>query len=286
MSPIGAAAAGQSGPGGPAHALPVARFTLGAPAVWIVPAIAAAAVLLFWLGHWNEAVFRVLNGWGLKTGDLFWANVTVLGDTVVALALCLPLWHRRPDVLWALALGSLFATAWVHVLKPVLDMPRPPGVLGDAVHVIGPTILHRSFPSGHATTSFLVAGLIAMGLNTQTATARGLGALAVMLALLAAASRSVVGVHWPADVAAGAFGGWLAAAFGLALARRTLHFGLRPAVQRVMGAVLTGCAVALVIGYPDEYPQARLLQACIGGACLASAALALWQARGAPGRGC
>jgi membrane-associated phospholipid phosphatase len=92
--------------------------------------------------------------------------------------------------------------------------------------------------------------------------------------VLVALSRSVVGVHWPLDLLAGAFGGWLAAALGLELARRTLGFGSRPRVQRILGLLLAGCAAALVIGYDSDYPQAAVFQRVLGVLCLAGAALA------------
>ena len=222
----------------------------------------------------NLRLFLLLNAVGPETSDWLWANITVLGDTVVALALCLPLWRRRPDLLWALALGGLFAIAWVHGLKPWLDIARPPAVLGDAVHVIGPTHTTQSFPSGHAATGFLVAGLIGLGLASRFAFAA-----ALLVALVAAASRTVVGVHWPLDVLGGAFGGWLAAVAGLALAQRFPAPARSPWVQWVLGLILAGCAVAVLAGHDGGYRQADWLLRGIGVAVLAAAGLALWRGR-------
>jgi membrane-associated phospholipid phosphatase len=239
-----------------------------------VPLAALIAFVLVATSGRNLQLFLLLNAVGPATSDGFWANITVLGDTVVALALCLPLWRRRPDLLWALALGGLLATAWVHGLKPWLDIARPPAVLGDAVHVIGPIHTTRSFPSGHATTGFLVAGLIALGLTSRFAFAA-----ALLVALAAAASRSVVGVHWPLDVLGGAFGGWLAAMAGLALAQRFSAPGRSPWVQGLLGLILAGCAVALLAGHDGGYEQAGWLLRGIAVAVLAAAGLALRRGR-------
>ena len=249
---------------------------LNAWLVWLPPTVAAAAFAVVAASGRNAGLFAWLNALGPRTSDLLWANITILGDTVVALTLCLPLWRRRPDLIWALAIGALLATAWVHVLKPIVDSPRPPAVLGDAVHVIGPAYKVGSFPSGHATTIFAVAGLYALGLRSPAMTVLALG-----IATVASASRSVVGVHWPLDVLAGMFGGWLSAALGLVIARQ-LNFGLRPAVQWAMALVLVGCAVALLAGHRTGYPQAVWLQRTLALVSLAAAAwvpVRDWRAR-------
>lgn len=241
--------------------------------VWLVPAIAATAFLALYAADANRAVFMFLNAWGPATSDWLWANITVLGDTLVAFALCLPLWRRRPDLLWAFAIVALLGTAWVHGLKPFVDVARPPAVLGDAVHVIGPAYKAQAFPSGHATTAFAIGGLLALGLHS-----RPWAAVILVSATLAALSRAVVGVHWPLDILAGVFGGWLAAAAALWIAQRTLRLGLRPAVQWTLGIFLAGCAAWLVVGPSKSgYPQADWLQRAIGVACLAAAGLALWR---------
>jgi hypothetical protein len=170
----------------------------------------------------------------------------------------------------------------VHGLKPWFDVPRPPAVLGDAVHVIGRAYQAHSFPSGHATTAFVIAGLLFLG--WQSAPWR---AAVLLIAMLAALSRSVVGVHWPLDILAGVFGGWLCAVLGLWLAARTERLGRHPAVQWLLAALVAACALALALGHPDDYPRAEVLERAIGLACLAAAATALWRSpRGSPTSRC
>jgi membrane-associated phospholipid phosphatase len=161
----------------------------------------------------------------------------------------------------------------VHGLKPLFDMPRPPAVLSD-VHVIGPAYRAHTFPSGHATTAFAIGGLYALGLQFRTGYV-----IVLSVATLAALSRAVVGVHWPLDILAGAFGGWLAACAGIELGRRTLQFGSKPWVQLSIALFLAGCALWLVIGHAKSgYPQADLFQRAVGICCLAAAGARLKRA--------
>jgi len=242
--------------------------------VWLVPAASAAGFAGVWLLDANRVIFLALNAIGPATSDWLWANITVLGDTVVAFALSLPLWRRRPEALWAFLFVALLGTAWVDGLKPFLDVDRPPAVLGDAVHVIGPAYKHHTFPSGHATAAFAIAGLYALGSGS-----RAVAVIALAVALLAALSRAVVGVHWPLDILAGALGGWLAAVMALEIAQRTRAFGTKPAVQWLVALFLAGCAVWLVIGHAKSgYPQADLFQRAIGICCLGAAAARLKRA--------
>jgi membrane-associated phospholipid phosphatase len=242
------------------------------PASWTVLAIILIAFALLAASGRNGSLFLQLNALGPATSDVLWANITALGDTVAALALCLPLWRRRPDLVWALAIGGVLATAWVHGLKPWLDIARPPAVLGDAVHVIGPAFTTHSFPSGHATTAFLVAGLLACGIGSRL-----VFAAALLIASTVAVSRAVVGVHWPLDLLGGACGGWLAAQAGLALAQRFPAAACSRPVQWLLGSILTGCAVALLAGYDGGYPQAAWFLRTLAVAVLAAAGAALWR---------
>ncbi len=245
---------------------------MSASRLWLVPGIAAAGFLLVLFTGTNQALFLALNHIGPATSDWLWANITILGDTLVGFTLCLPLWRRRPDLVWAFVAVALLGTAWARGLKPLVDEARPPAVLHDLVHLIGPARMSDGFPSGHATTAFAIAGLYALGVRSRL-----LAFVVVTLATLTALSRVVVGVHWPIDVLAGAFGGWLAAAGGLLLSQRLPRsIALHPATQWCVGLFLVLCAVLLVAGVPRrEYADALWLERAIGLLCLAAAAATL-----------
>jgi membrane-associated phospholipid phosphatase len=234
-------------------------LTLTEPRVWVLPLAALVGMAAIALTHSNERVFFWLNELSVLTGDALWANITVLGDTTVALALALLFARRWPQLLWAVVPAALLASGWVHLYKPIFDVTRPPGLLPpDAFHVIGPAHRYHSFPSGHATTAFTLAGVCVLGFGLRAA-----AILPVAVAVLIAVSRSVVGVHWPLDLLAGACGGWIAAAVGIKLAGR-MSFGLHPAMQWLIAAALAGCAVALIIGHQTGYDAAMALQRAIG----------------------
>ena len=245
---------------------------MSAARYWLVPAVAGAGFLLVALTGENQNLFVLLNRIGPATGDLVWANLTLIGDATVGFALCLALWRRRPDLLWAAAWVALLGTLWVHGLKALFDVPRPPAALGEVVHVIGRAYREHSFPSGHATTAFAIGGLLFLGIRST-----GWRIAILAIAVAAALSRAVVGVHWPLDILAGAFGGWVSAVVAMELAARMKNLGEHPAVQWLLALLVGACAVALVLGHPDDYPAALLFERMIGLACLAAAAMAFWR---------
>ncbi|MFB6441429.1 phosphatase PAP2 family protein [Streptomyces sp. NPDC056411] len=96
-------------------------------------------------------------------------------------------------------------------LMELLARPRPP--LADwAGRASG-----YAFPSGHATTSALAAGLLAWGISRRAgpAVTRTCCAVLALWAVAVGLTRVYLGVHWAGDVLAG----WLLAAAVLSLAR-------------------------------------------------------------------
>jgi len=253
------------------------KLPLHHPAVWGLPAVALAGMAWLVMAQGNVPAFRVLNSLG-KDHQAFWSAVTFLGDAAAALALALFAARRFPRLLWALIPAAIIATAWVHVGKRAYDEPRPLAALERSeVKVIGPELRYGSFPSGHATTAFTAVGACILGLRLGLASGLFLTAIAILVAL----SRVVVGAHWPLDVFAGAFGGWCAAALGIAIADRW-RFGLRPAVQGVATLVFLAAAIMLLGGYDGRYPDAGWLARAIGFCAIAGFAVTFVFRRGVP----
>lgn len=222
-----------------------------APRFWLLPAV--ALVLLWPLADpaVNQAVFLAINGQAALLPAALWSVLTVLGDTLVALCLLLFFVRRRPDLVLAALAAALPATLLSHGIKDGLALARPFAVLADQVQVIGPYLKAGAFPSGHTTTAFVLASVLAIGLR-----ARGAAAAVLLLALATGLSRVAVGAHWPMDVAGGILCGWLSGLIGLWLLRR--HPGLqRPAVLEGARLLLVGCALVLLVDYDSGYPLAR-----------------------------
>lgn len=242
------------------------------PALWAVPLLCLLGFVAIWATGSNETLFRALNRLGPFSSDALWANLTILGDTLVALALAGLLARRRPDILWGLLLAAVFATAWIHTLKPLVQALRPLSVLGpEQVHVIGHALHAGSFPSGHTATVFTLAGVFML-----RGVPRGLAWGLLLIAVLAGISRSAVGAHWPLDLLAGAFGGWLAAAIGSWLVERW-DWGVRDGPARGIRVFFLLCAVALLGIHDTGYPQAQALQWAIGVAAVLGLSSVLWR---------
>lgn len=230
---------------------------------WVPPLLALLLLAVVYASGSNRTLFLALNQLSTYSGDAVWAQLTVMGDTAVILALLLPWWRKRPDLVWAALLAALLATAWTHGLKPLFDIPRPPAVLeAGSFHVIGPAHRTGSFPSGHSTAIFTLLGVMVL-----TSAVSWLRWPLLVFAILVAVSRSVVGVHWPIDLLGGMLGGWLSALGGVWLARRW-QWEKRPFVRWLCAAIPALAAVMLLLGYKTGYAEAELLQQGVGAVCL------------------
>lgn len=127
--------------------------------------------------------------------------LTELGNGLVAIILIIGLGKNIPHRLFVLFLLSLT----VQLLKYNFDIPRPASIFEHNC-ITGQIYTQRSFPSGHAATSFLIA-LIFLEEGKK---ARYL----VLLFFISGYSRVFVGAHFLLDVTAS---GFLASCFYLTL---------------------------------------------------------------------
>ncbi|EZP52693.1 phosphatase PAP2 family protein [Sphingomonas sp. RIT328] len=145
-----------------------------------------------------------------QTGDHGWlitiaGVVTVMGNNVtlwIATAVAIAVCAVRRRWLWCayLACTTAGGAVIISAIKAAVARPRPT-IVSHLVDVHTP-----SFPSGHAMDSAFVYGSIAVVIVAGAGGGRrwNPAVVAAMLLVFAiGASRIVLGVHWPTDVAAG-----------------------------------------------------------------------------------
>lgn len=225
-----------------------------------------ASILLVWvkLAGTDQSLFHFFNRLSTYTGPGFWANLTILGDGLVCAVLLLPWIRKNPERVWGGLLGAVVMTIVLRVLKEMLGIPRPLGVLPEeSVIVIGPGHRRGAFPSGHTATIALYAGIWALSTSRRL-----LAALVICMAGLVGISRIAVGVHWPSDILGGLILGWGSAWAGLRLAQRW-GWGTGHRARLVLGGALLVSALVLLIIDHTGYPGVLLFQRILALTCLA-----------------
>ena len=143
--------------------------------------------------------------------DTFFQNYTLLGDGVFSVAVFLVLLLvERTSLAMQVITGYLFSGIISQVLKRLIHAPRPHAIIQnteypyfiDGITHTGMT----SFPSGHTTSVFALAVLLA--LNTHD---KRISLLYLVTAIITGYSRIYLGQHFLADVVAGALIGILSA---------------------------------------------------------------------------
>ncbi|MBE3583174.1 MAG: phosphatase PAP2 family protein [Limnochordaceae bacterium] len=151
---------------------------------------------LFWWIHlrWARQWLDRLMRWGTHLGSIW--SCLIVGVTMWAFP------TQRP-----LALTTTVAVAFSHlpvqILKHAVQRPRPYLVLNGYRPLVAPLRDH-SFPSGHTTAAFAMAGVL-------SAAGPWVSGLVWPLAVLVGISRMYLGHHYPSDVLVGAFLGTFAA---------------------------------------------------------------------------
>jgi membrane-associated phospholipid phosphatase len=125
----------------------------------------ALVVALFLLIFGKENSFLVINKYNSPEFDYVFRFWTYLGDGVIWVPLFLYVILFKRDYFIAILAALIICTALTHLLKRVIypDEFRPVVVLSEKVRVIQGYYTNRqhSFPSGHTSTAFTLALLLA-----------------------------------------------------------------------------------------------------------------------------
>lgn len=198
----------------PAILLGVAVLLLGTAVTWFhVGAAQDVSALKFVALRQGQSPDWLIEAmrWVTWAGDAAQRSIVMIGFS---------LWlflKKRPRAGLTMLIFPSVAGATSSLLKQIFARPRPDVVL----HL--DSFNNLSFPSGHAANAMAILLLAALLLPARNRPAWIL--LGLSLALLVAASRPLLGVHWVSDVIGGAL---LGAAFALAGGAMAQRFGDRP----------------------------------------------------------
>jgi len=157
-------------------------------------------------GGWDQRVLMWFAGQHTPVRDWFFIGVTwlgsfyLMGPAVLGASLVLARRGLRPSA-WVLAAGFYGAAVLTFLLKRLVGRTRPDGIDPELYAVPA----DAAFPSGH--TTHAVAWALCLWWLARRHRPRWQWSVAASLggfALLVAASRLYLQVHWPTDVAAGA----------------------------------------------------------------------------------
>lgn len=130
---------------------------------------------------------------------------------IISLILMIRKKHRLAGIYTLIGMGLCYILNDV-IIKELVQRPRPfetiPGLT-----VLGFTPISRSFPSGHACSSFAAALMLTKFLGKK-------GALFYILAVTIAVSRPYIGVHYVSDIIVGAVVGTLGSMVIFAIYRK------------------------------------------------------------------
>ncbi len=163
--------------------------------------------------------------------DEFFKYYTYLGDgAILGLILIIFLFYR-----FRLALITIFSiffqSVFVSLFKRVIfnGLPRPIKFFGDHVslHLVNGVDIHsiNTFPSGHSTTAFALAALLALAFGQDK---QSWGMVLFFMALLVGFSRVYLLQHFFIDIYGGALIGYLSVLFGIYIMERLeLKYGTK-----------------------------------------------------------
>ena len=183
--------------------------------------LTTGGIILF-LGKYET--FQLINGNHNEVADQFFKYFTHYGDGVMWAPLGLFCFFYRKKYLLAVIAGVIISTLIAQFLKRVVfpDELRPITFLSEnfPVHIIDGLAMKRqhSFPSGHTTTAFTMALVMAHMINK-----RAWSVILPLFAALAGYSRVYLAQHFPTDIFAGMCIGIVSAILSLLIYRKFIR---------------------------------------------------------------
>ena len=180
--------------------------------------------------QWGLELISSIQQVDLPQVDLFFQMITFLGDETFYLIL-FPFLLWCIDFNFGLRLGIIFLlSVYINAgAKTFFHLPRPFEILPEIQKI---QATGYGFPSGHAQSSMVVWGNIALWKKKRPLIRN----LCILLIFLIAFSRIYLGVHFPVDI----LGGWLIGAFLIILGYFLLFRNMKNLLPKNMTLQLIG----------------------------------------------
>jgi membrane-associated phospholipid phosphatase len=192
---------------------------------FVLATIIAIGTGVFILVLGKNGSFQFINSNHHPVADQFFKYFTHYGDGMMWVPLGLYCFFYRRKYFIAVIAGVVISTLIAQVLKRVVfpDELRPISYLSETfpVHIIDGVTMRKahSFPSGHTTTAFAMALIMAYIINR-----RSWSILLPLLAMLAGYSRVYLAQHFPTDLFGGMCIGIVSAILSLLLYRKFIRY--------------------------------------------------------------
>jgi membrane-associated phospholipid phosphatase len=179
-------------------------------------------ILILVLG--KNGSFQLINSNHNEIADQFFKYFTHYGDGVMWVPLGIYCFFYRRRYFIAVVAGVIISTILAQFLKRVVypDELRPISYLSEIfpVHVVDGVTMRKvhSFPSGHTTTAFAMALIMAYIINRKV-----WSVILPLLASLAGYSRVYLAQHFPTDIFAGMCIGIVSAILSLLIYRKFIR---------------------------------------------------------------
>ena len=207
-------------------------------AFFLTIAIAVATGIVILVLGKLEA-FQLINSNNSPFADQFFKYFTHYGDGFMWAPLGIYCFFYRRKYFIAVVAGVVISTILAQFLKRVVypEELRPITYLSETfpVHQIAGVEMRRvhSFPSGHSTTAFTMALIIAYIINRKA-----WSVILPLFAFLAAYSRVYLAQHFPTDILAGMCIGVLSAVLSLLVYRKFIRYLHKKAVSKTETAAM------------------------------------------------
>ncbi len=175
--------------------------------VYLISFLLVFVGFTFFLAYYGKAKsFILLNPYHTKWLDLFFSKFTFLGDglfvVILAVILFFTLKTQRLSIL--ILISYIVSGLLAQLLKHSFNAPRPKVFFNTNTYqhfIDGVSIANReSFPSGHTTSAFALAYILAYSTYKKS-----FQIILLLLAIAAGYSRIYLGQHFLTDVLFGAF---------------------------------------------------------------------------------